>query len=56
MGHLFKKRKIGHGCLGNYHSEKEERVGTVAGRKEEEGGERKGKKSLTAFTDKIRLC
>lgn len=32
MGHLFEKRKICHGCQGNYHSEKKE-GGQVAGGK-----------------------
>lgn len=49
MGHLFEKRKICHGCQGNYHSEKKE-GGQVAG-----GKKKKKKKSPTAFMDRIRL-
>lgn len=39
MGHLFEKRKICHGCQGNYHSEKKE-GGQVA------GGKKKKKKKV----------
>lgn len=43
MGHLFEKRKICHGCQGNYHSERKG------------GGGGREKKSPTAFMDRIRL-
>lgn len=46
MGHLFEKRKICHGCQGNYHSERKR-----GGRLHEE----RKKRSPTAFMDRIRL-
>lgn len=49
MGHLFEKRKICHGCQGNYHSERKWGGGTL---REER---KKKKRSPTAFMDRIRL-
>ena len=50
MGHLFEKRKICHGCQGNYHSERKKEVGVWGGLMQGEE-----KKSPTAFMDRIRL-